>query len=148
MRDTARKDRVLMPLTEAPGGVGRGDAARPGGRPAGEDEIRRLVVEFYDAARGDDLLGPIFDAGVGDWDAHYDTMCDFWSSAVLKTGRYSGRPAAAHFGLGLTEAHFDRWLSLWERVARDELGDSKAEPFVDMGRRMARAMMNVTGMLR
>ncbi|HHN78413.1 MAG TPA: group III truncated hemoglobin [Phycisphaerales bacterium] len=129
----------LLPLTEARGTPGEGLAD--------EADIRRLVVTFYDVARGDGLLGPIFDAKIGDWDAHYDTMCDFWSSAVLKTGRYSGRPASAHFGLGLTEAHFERWLSLWERVARQELGDPKAEPFVDMGRRMARAMMNVSGML-
>ncbi len=138
MRDGSKQ----LPITGRAQHDGR---AVPGA--ADEGDIRRLVMVFYDEARRDVLLGPIFDEVFGDWDAHYDTMCDFWSSAVLRTGRYSGRPASAHFGLGLTEAHFERWLSLWERVARRELGESKAAPFVEMGRRMVRAMMNVTGML-
>jgi len=131
-------NRHELPLTE-----GRGASASP----PSEADIRRLVVRFYETARGDGLIGPIFDERVGDWEAHFDRMCDFWSSAVLKTGRYSGRPAAAHFGLGLTGPHFDRWLGVWERTARTELGPAKAEPFIDMGRRMARGMMNITGML-
>lgn len=133
MRDESRG----LPIA---GRAGEGAAAD------GEADIRRLVVAFYDAARVDDMIGPVFDA-VTDWDSHYTTMCDFWSSAVLKTGRYAGRPASAHFGLGLTEPHFDRWLETWERVAVRELGETKAEPFIDMGRRMARGMMNVTGMM-
>lgn len=133
------RDANELPLTE-----GRHP---PAAASVSEEDIRRLVVAFYESARGDGLIGPIFDGHVADWDAHFDTMCDFWSSAVLKTGRYSGRPAAAHFGLGLTEPHFDRWLAVWEQTARRELGAAKAEPFVAMGRRMAEAMMNVTGMV-
>lgn len=133
------RDANELPLTEGSGGAGVA--------PASEGEIRRLVVEFYETARGDGLIGPVFDGHVADWDAHFDTMCDFWSSAVLKTGRYSGRPAAAHFGLGLTEQHFERWLAIWEQTAERELGGAKAAPFIAMGRRMADAMMNVTGMV-
>lgn len=133
-----------LPLTEGPG-----SPDRPGGNGgmADEAEIRRLVIAFYSAAREDELIGPVFEREVTDWDAHFDRMCDFWSSAVLKSGRYSGRPAMKHFGLGLTPEHFDRWLGLWEWTARDELGHGKADPFVDMGNRMARAMLNITGMV-
>lgn len=127
-----------LPLTEG-----------PGENPTGitEADIRRLVVAFYESARTDDVIGPIFDREVGDWDAHFDRMCDFWSSAVLKTGRYSGRPGMKHFGLGLSPEHFDRWLGQWERAATEHLGARDAAPFIDMGRRMARGMMNITGMM-
>jgi len=114
---------------------------------ASEADIRRLVVSFYAAAREDPMLGPIFVAEVADWDKHFDRMCDFWSSAVLKTGRYSGRPALKHFGLDLTREHFSRWLAMWTKVSTGKLGEAKAEPFIDMGQRMGRAMMNVTGMV-
>lgn len=133
-----------LPLTEGASSPGPDHQA---GVHATEADIRRLVVTFYDGARVDPLLGPIFEREVGDWDAHYDRLVDFWSSAVLKTGRYSGRPGAKHFGLGLTPDHFARWLALWERTANDLLGEAKAAPFVDMGRRMGRGMMNITGML-
>ena len=114
---------------------------------ASEADIRRLVVSFYAMVREDSLLGPIFDAEVADWEKHFDRMCEFWSSAVLKTGRYSGRPALKHFGLGLTPEHFSHWLKMWEKTTTSELGEAKAAPFIDMGQRMGRAMMNVTGMV-
>lgn len=145
----AERDRHL-PLTEGKAHTPTGAASDPADhtdQTASEADIRRLVVAFYERGRTDPLIGPIFGREVTDWEAHFDRMCDFWSSAVLKTGRYSGRPAMQHFGLGLTPEHFDRWLGLWEETALAELGAAKADPFVDMGRRMARAMLNITGMV-
>ena len=137
----AHEDRPLS-LTENLGSPESGDIEM-----ASEADIRRLVVSFYATAREDPMLGPIFVSQVADWDKHFDRMCDFWSSAVLKTGRYSGRPAMKHFGLGLTPEHFSRWLAMWTKVSIDELGEAKAGPFIDMGQRMGRAMMNVTGLV-
>ncbi len=137
----AHKDLPLS-LTENLGSPESGDIEI-----ASEADIRRLVVSFYATAREDPMLGPIFVAEVADWDKHFDRMCDFWSSAVLKTGRYSGRPALKHFGLGLTPEHFSHWLAMWTKVSTDELGETKAAPFIDMGQRMGRAMMNVTGLV-
>lgn len=131
-----------LPLTER-----SGDDPTHASQTVTEADIRRLVVAFYDSARTDEVIGPIFDREVQDWDAHFDRMCDFWSSAVLKTGRYSGRPGMKHFGLGLSPDHFDRWLGRWEHAATAQLGDQRAAPFIDMGRRMARGMMNITGMM-
>ena len=34
-------------------------------------EIRNLVERFYESARDDELLGPVFAQRVEDWDAHY-----------------------------------------------------------------------------
>jgi hemoglobin len=46
--------------------------------------IEKLVRTFYDRARLDPLIGPIFEAKVRDWDAHIRQICDFWSSILLK----------------------------------------------------------------
>jgi hemoglobin len=105
-----------------------------------EGDIRRLVVAFYGAACRDPMIGPIFMRVVDDWDAHYDTLTDFWSAMVLGTERYSGRPAAAHMPLDLTRPHFDRWVELWCATAVRELGEKKAERFVDLGTKMAQSM--------
>src|SRR5690349_11000131 len=67
-----------------------------------EEIIRDVVLEFYRRARRDGRLGPVFESHVHDWDAHLARMRDFWSAALLRTGRYSGRPVEAHrpiFGL-------------------------------------------------
>src|SRR5262245_17859557 len=74
-----------------------------------EDLIREVVVEFYRRARRNGRLGPVFEAHVYDWDAHLTRMTDFWSAALLRTGRYSGRPVERHRLIGdLTAGHFDR----------------------------------------
>src|SRR6516162_5436116 len=61
-----------------------------------EDIIRDVVAEFYRRARCDGRLGPVFEAEVDDWDIHLARMQAFWSAALLRTGRYSGRPVEAH----------------------------------------------------
>lgn len=88
---------------------------------AGPDEaaIERLVRRFYGAVRDDALLGPIFAARVHDWEAHVATLCDFWSGVLLDTGRYGGRPLAAHVSLPIEAVHFERWLSLFGAAARE-----------------------------
>ena len=52
-----------------------------------EEEIVQLGHGFYAAVRRDDVLGPIFDQHVKNWDAHLPTMVDFWSSALLCAAR-------------------------------------------------------------
>jgi hemoglobin len=83
-----------------------------------EDEIRRVVETFYESARADPMLGPIFEARVGDWPRHIARMVDFWSSALLGTARYRGTPLLAHTALpGLRAELFTRWLQLFRRSA-------------------------------
>ncbi len=80
-----------------------------------EDAIATLVDRFYARVRADPLLGPVFARAIGDdWTAHLGTMRDFWSSVLLKSGRYGGNPLAAHGRLsGVTPELFDRWLALF-----------------------------------
>jgi hemoglobin len=102
-----------------------------------EASIARLVRTFYGRAREDELIGPIFNRAVADWDHHIGKITDFWSSMMLKTGRYDGRPMRPHLVLPLTSAHFDRWLQLFEQTARDIFSADVAEAFVIRARRIA-----------
>lgn len=84
--------------------------------PLDEAMIRAVVHGFYDAIRGDGLLGPIFLGAIRPeaWPRHLDKMCDFWSATLLRTGRYEGRPLPPHLAIpGLGEEHFRRWLTLF-----------------------------------
>jgi hemoglobin len=110
-----------------------------------EATIRALVDAFYDVARTDDLLGPIFAAHIQDWKAHLERLYAFWASVVLLTGTYSGRPTQAHMHLpGLGQAHFDRWLDLWkqtiDRVVPPHARDAFLIPAQGMARVFAAAL--------
>jgi hemoglobin len=102
-----------------------------------EEKIARLVATFYGRARTDDLIGPIFNAAVKDWDHHIEKITDFWSSIMLKTGRYDGRPMRPHLMLPLTGEHFDRWLVLFEATTREIFEPDVAEAFIIRARRIA-----------
>ncbi|USN99907.1 MAG: group III truncated hemoglobin [Phycisphaeraceae bacterium] len=111
-----------------------------GGYDVTEADIRRLVVSFYETACEDEMIGPIFRKAVDDWEAHYDKLTAFWSTMVLGTDRYAGRPAAAaHMPLHLTKPQFERWLAIWASTAESQLG-ARAHPFVEQGGKMARSM--------
>lgn len=104
-----------------------------------ESQIEDLVATFYARIRADDQLGPIFSRVIGeDWGPHLRTMCNFWSSVMLTTGRYKGRPIPAHVGIdGIEPHHFSRWLALFEATATDLFPPALAAAFVDRATRIA-----------
>lgn len=95
-----------------------------------EAMIARQVHAFYEAARRDDVLGPIFEAQVTDWDSHLARICDFWSSVALRTRRYDGTPMPVHIRLPIDDAHFLRWLALWAETARAQCPPDVAERLI------------------
>src|SRR5262245_49337538 len=101
-----------------------------------EAMIGELVTRFYGRVREDALLGPVF-AVVEDWDEHLAKLRNFWSSVVLTTGRYHGQPMRAHLPLTLIGEHFDRWLDLFEKTAREVCPPAAATHFIDKARRIA-----------
>ncbi len=115
----------------------------PPGVAAGIDEamIAKLVHGFYDRIRADEVLGPIFQAEITDWDPHLAKMVDFWSSILLMTKRYDGRPVPAHVKIpGLDREHFGHWLALFEKTARDLLPVEAADLFIDRAHRIAQSL--------
>ena len=102
-----------------------------------EASIERLVRAFYERAREDAVIGAIFNTSVADWEHHIANITDFWSSIVLRTGRYGGRPMRPHLMLPLRSEHFDRWLMLFESTARELFSAEVAAVFIDRARRIA-----------
>lgn len=88
-----------------------------------ETGLQKLVDAFYARVRADPELGPIFEDAVDDWPAHLKTLTAFWSSVMLKTGRYTGRPVPAHMKHSgrMSPSHFERWLALWTATADDHM---------------------------
>ena len=101
--------------------------------------LERLVRAFYETARHDPVIGPLFD-DVQDWDAHIAKITTFWSSVALMTGRYHGQPMAAHLKLPLQPQHFARWLALFEQTARAMCSEPAAELLIDKARRIAQSL--------
>jgi len=112
-----------------------------------EDQIRAVVDEFYRRARRDHRLGPVFETQVHSWDEHLARITNFWSAALLRTGRYSGKPVEQHRAIDdLSLGHFDRWLELFEATVRDLCSDREAEAFLVRARRMREGMTRVLGL--
>jgi hemoglobin len=109
-----------------------------------EDQIRAVVIEFYRRARRDDRFGPVFETHVDSWDEHLERMTDFWSAALLRTGRYTGKPVERHRAVsGLSLGDFVGWVELFEDTVRDLWPDRQAEAFLVRARRMRDGMTKV-----
>jgi hemoglobin len=117
--------------------LGPSNDDQPSAAPVTILEIRNLVERFYESAREDELLGPIFAERVEDWGSHYETMTRFWASAVLRTGTYSGRPIEKHRFGGLSTQHFLNWVERFAEVADEQLGPERSAVFIDLSQRMA-----------
>jgi hemoglobin len=105
-----------------------------------ERMIEQLVRGFYARVREDELLGPVFDARIQDWEPHLHRMFAFWSSVVLGSGVYRGQPMSMHLPLPVDARHFDRWLELFERTARELFAEPVALHFIESARRIATSL--------
>lgn len=121
-----------------------GSRLHPTGRliPAELDEamVAAVVHDFYARVRADDLIGPVFNRIIPEerWPHHLDLIADFWSSMLLGTGRYMGRPMPKHLAIPeLSDAHFARWLRLFRETAETQCPPDIAALFVDRAERIA-----------
>jgi hemoglobin len=105
-----------------------------------EETLRRLVHRFYAKVRADDLLGPIFEARIADWEPHLERMTAFWSSVALMTGRYHGQPMRAHAGLPVDWPHFERWLALFAETARETCPRAGADHVIERSENIAQSL--------
>ena len=105
-----------------------------------EAMIARLVHAFYERVRTDAVLAPVFATRIADWDPHLARMVDFWTSVTLMSGRYHGQPMPKHAALDVDAAHFDRWLGLFERTAREICPPAAAAHFTEKARMIAQSL--------
>ena len=103
------------------------------------DVIENVVHSFYDAIRADEVLGPIFEARIAParWPTHLGVMVDFWSSVLLMTGAYKGKPVPAHRPMQLEDQHFLRWLAIFRGVVTRICTPEGAQLFMDRAIRIA-----------
>ena len=95
-----------------------------------EDDIAAVVDAFYAKVRADPLLGPVFGRDIADedWPQHLAVIRDFWSSIMLKSGRYQRNPFSAHLRVkGIRPELFDRWLALFRETCDELLTPDSAE---------------------
>ena len=95
-----------------------------------EDDLAAVVDAFYAKVRADPLLGPVFARAIPDdaWPEHLAIIRDFWSSVMLKTGRYQRNPFSAHLRVeGIRPELFERWLALFRETCGEILAPSLAD---------------------
>jgi hemoglobin len=106
-----------------------------------EEEVATLVHSFYAKVRQDEVLGPIFDAQIDDWDHHLARLVDFWSSILRRTGQFSGSPMAKHAVMpGLSAELFQRWLMIFRQNAAEQPNAAMAEQACLMAERIAQSL--------
>ena len=107
-----------------------------------EEALTALVDAFYARVRRDPLIGPVFNLAIQDWPDHLEKLQSFWSSVMLTTGRYKGRPLPAHVkhGDSITDASFARWLALWRETTEELLDPASAAALQDKATRIAESL--------
>ncbi|QRG05814.1 group III truncated hemoglobin [Xanthobacter dioxanivorans] len=127
----------------------RPEAGQPALDGLDEEKIHRLVHLFYERVRDDVVLGPVFGGRIAAdaWPVHLAKMCDFWSSVLLKSGRYDGRPLPPHLALGQDagEIQFARWLALFRPTAVEVLPPAAAQAAIAHAERMAHSFRLAIG---
>lgn len=82
-------------------------------------DVSLLVRTFYMKIRKDEVLGPIFNTSITDWESHLELLTDFWESQLFLKRNYHGNPVTAHQEVDekmnhtITSEHFGLWLNLW-----------------------------------
>ena len=107
-----------------------------------EEALGRLVGRFYARVRRDPLIGPVFNGAIDDWDEHLVKLQAFWSSVMLTSGRYKGRPLPAHVrhADAIRPESFERWLALWAATTAELLEPDAAAAMQDKAARIAESL--------
>ncbi|MBD0778401.1 group III truncated hemoglobin [Maribacter sp. ANRC-HE7] len=83
------------------------------------EDVSLLINTFYKKIRKDEILGPIFNNIISDWDAHLELLTDFWETQLFLKRKYYGNPVTAHQEVDdktnhtISSEHFGFWLNLW-----------------------------------
>ncbi|BDD06216.1 group III truncated hemoglobin [Aureibacter tunicatorum] len=110
------------------------------------EDIDFLIRKFYSRVRKDELLGPIFNEVIDDWDKHMDHIADFWESSIFHVGKFKGNPMAKHMEVdqkadhSITQNHFGRWLQLWFTTLEEDFEGENTRLLKERARNMASIM--------
>jgi hemoglobin len=107
-----------------------------------EDSLHELVDTFYARVRQDELIGPLFNEAVHDWPEHLERLQAFWSSVMLTSGRYKGRPLPAHLQHAdrINGHSFERWLAIWDETTNEMFAPTAAAALQEKAARIAESL--------
>lgn len=91
------------------------------------NDIVFFVDAFYLKVQQDDLIGPIFNDVISDWQPHLQKMYLFWNAALFGVPGFKGNPFARHAPLPINTEHFDRWLKLFRETIDEAFEGEMAE---------------------
>jgi hemoglobin len=112
------------------------------------EEIKELVNKFYEKVNKDALLAPVFNEETGiDWEEHLPKMYKFWSTQLIGTGDYMGRPFPPHTELAIGTQHFERWLKLFLETVDENFTGITAETAKTKARNIAAVFQYKLGLL-
>ena len=110
-------------------------------------DVLQLVRAFYRDAAVDDVLGPVFSAAGVDWSAHIPRLVEFWEWQLLGEPGYVGQPMRAHERahslVPFRDAHYTRWLELFDGTVDDLFRGPTAELAKHRARKIATAMHRI-----
>lgn len=106
-----------------------------------EEQVSELVDHFYQRIAVDPRLAPIFRSRLpGDWAPHLQKMKLFWSSVLLRTGKYSGSPVQIHQSIpDLSIEDFQRWLDLFYHSVSSVFEPEAADLVKEIAARISRS---------
>ena len=105
-------------------------------------DVHLLVTTFYAKIRQDEVLGPIFNVQIHDWDTHLEHLTDFWESSLFFVNKYKGNPLEKHIEVDaavkntISEHHFGIWLNYWIQTLDDLFEGEKANIAKNRARKM------------
>ncbi len=110
-----------------------------------EPTVTTLIHTFYGEVRADPMLQPVFAKRIEDWSTHLDRMVSFWRTVLTGDGHYKpddrGAPHLLHQRIEEnSQAHFDRWLTLFDSTAYSILPPRAAEYAVLRARQIGAAL--------
>lgn len=111
------------------------------------DDVAKVVREFYAKVRKDELLGPIFNQLITDWEPHLEHITDFWEMTVFGGKMYSGNPIIVHqqlddkAGNTIEAFHFGTWIELWFLTINEHFEGENAEILKRRARKMQTGLL-------
>lgn len=110
-------------------------------------DVSDIVRGFYAAVREDEILGPVFDSAISEWEEHLEKLTDFWMMQLFGGKAYNGNPIVKHqavdrqTGGQISPFHFGIWLNLWfATIDRGFIGEN-AELLKHRARKMQTPIM-------
>ena len=107
------------------------------------EDVFFLVNTFYDKIKKDEMLGPIFNGMIKDWDKHMVLLTDFWSSQLFIERTYHRNPIEIHRKVdayanhSINEQHFGKWLNYWIQTLDEHFEGDNVFILKNRARKMA-----------